>query len=193
MTDKPTLPARRKPIDALTAAPTPHIPDKHHQAIRNNVRGKLREALLLMVFGPDRGDKAGEAMDFADAARSVNFNPRAMRKALEKPHVRAFLRAQKEVFRAAISAKTFSRLDRIAETSGNDVAKVNALKMIETSPDVPLGGEMPLRAGLIFIVQQLNGAAPVVIAPPVRVIEHESGAVVPRADELDDEPENGGR
>jgi hypothetical protein len=170
MTDKPTPPARRKPVDALTAAPAPHIPDKHRLAIRN-VRGKLREALLLMVFGPDRGDKTGEAMDFADAARSVNFNPRAMRKALEKPHVQAFLRAQKEVFRVAISAKTFSRLDRIAEKSGNDVAKVNALKMIETSPDVPLGGEMPLRAGLIFVIQHPNGAAPVVIAPVPRVID----------------------
>lgn len=53
-----------------------------------------------------------------------------MRKALDKPHVIAFIRARKQVFREAVSAKNILRLAEIRD-AGNNMPAVNAIKELE--------------------------------------------------------------
>ena len=55
------------------------------------VMGRLKQALDAMVWGtPD-----GKFPDWIDAAQYANLTRQSMRKALLKPHVRAYLREQR--------------------------------------------------------------------------------------------------
>jgi hypothetical protein len=83
-------------------------------------------ALDLMI----RGDANGAPLDYDEAARNVNLTVRAMRKALEKPHVRAYLRTQRDVFRASISARVIFRLDELARQNENRAAAVSPFRTI---------------------------------------------------------------
>ena len=133
------------------------LPAKHRRTVSNNIGAKLRSALDLMVFGLTEGDKAGNALDFSDAARAVGFNVRAMRKALERPHVRAYLKAQKEVFRASASAQNISALVKLRDESGNGMVQLGAIKTLEQMTDDPAAQGTPqARPGLVIVV--VNGA-----------------------------------
>lgn len=149
--------ASEKPVTAaLPAGPgsRPLIPEKHRTKVRNNIKGKLKLALDLMVFGPEEGDAAGEAMSFIEAARKVDFSPQAMRLALEKPHVRAYLKAQKEVFRASASAQNISVLVKLRDKSGNGMVQLGAVKTLEQMGDeIGAAGAAPqARPGLVIVV-----------------------------------------
>jgi hypothetical protein len=111
--------------------------------------GKLKTALDLMVWG----DETGAPAEWDQAARNAKITVRAMRKALEKPHVRAYLREQKEVLRDALSAKTFYRLAALRDQDENKNAAVSAAKALEQIGDDPAAsGDRSQSPGLVIMV-----------------------------------------
>lgn len=106
---EPTLPTRQKLA----------IPGRSR---RNDVTGKLKEALHTMVW---------DAKSRKDAAEAVGLKDRSVRDALKKPHVAAFLNAEMAARRLSSRAKNLQHLDDIAADSKNDVARVAAIKTME--------------------------------------------------------------
>lgn len=143
---------------------------------RLEVRGKLRQALMNMIWGvePDT------PLPWNEAAQAANFDVSAMRKALERPHVRQFLKHQRDVLRASICAANPVRLKRIADQTGNMNAAVTAIRQLEQMD------EDQERAGS---VQRAPGVTVIVVSQaPVRDISTtyaDVHAVESRADEVE--------
>lgn len=83
---------------------------------------KLSSALDEMVFN---------GLPFDEAARTAGLTTRAMRKALDKPHVIAELRRRKQVFRAHASAANIHSLVDLRDKSGNAMARLGAIRTLE--------------------------------------------------------------
>jgi hypothetical protein len=131
-------------------------PDK-----RSRVTGRLKAALDLMIWP----DEMGRTQDYYEAARTVNIAIRSMRKSLERPAVRMYLRTEAEVFRATLNAKSLSRLAELGWQNTNMNAAVNAVKAIRGEDDearstIPTSPHVTIR---------IVNVAP---APPVTTIEH---------------------
>ena len=94
----------------------------------NRIQGRLKAALDKMVW---------DAMDYATAAQAVHFTTAAMRKALQRPHVLAYIRNEREVLRASLSPSNIHRLREIRDAA-NNMPAVNAIKVLEL-----IGDEQP--------------------------------------------------
>jgi hypothetical protein len=134
---------------------------------RNDVTGKLREALHSMVW---------DAKDRKDAATAAGLKDRSVRDALKKPHVAAYLNAEMAARRLSSRAKNLDHLDQIAAESKNDVARVAAIKTMEiidvaaTTPGRQPGQQLP---GLQIVIMTGPNSAPRVIGPEPAAIDHE--------------------
>lgn len=71
-----------------------------------------------------------QGLSWQDAAKAAGLDVRSMRKALERPHVIAFIRKRKEMLRQSVSAANIHRLRRIADAAPNMPA-VAAIKFLE--------------------------------------------------------------
>lgn len=91
------------------------------------VKGKLKVALDLMIYGDDDGNPC----EWNEAAVKAKFSTRAMRLALEKGHVQRYLKVQKDVFRKSVSASNILHARRIRNASGNAMASLGAIKLLE--------------------------------------------------------------
>ena len=85
---------------------------------QRRITRRVKRAIELIVH---------EAMAFDEAAREVNFSLRALRLAMNKPHVMAFYKAECEVFRDCRRARNYQRLAEIADDQ-NNMPAVNAIK-----------------------------------------------------------------
>ncbi len=122
---------------------------------RNAVTGKLKAALEAMVW---------EGLKRDDAAAKAGLASASLRFALRKPHVLAFYRNECDALRESVRTRNIHRLDGIADTSRNDMAKVAAVKAIEQIADQadekrakPGGQQTP---GLQIIIVQHAPALP---------------------------------
>ena len=86
------------------------------------VTGKLRIAIEQMVWHGARR---------AEAAEKAGLKDHSLRAALRKGHVMAHYHAELGVLRESARARNFHRLDDIAESSPNAMAKVAAIKVME--------------------------------------------------------------
>jgi hypothetical protein len=86
----------------------------------SRITRRVKRAIELIVH---------EAMPFDQAAREVNFSLRALRLAMNKPHVMAFYKAECEVFRDCRRARNYQRLTEIADDQ-NNMPAVNAIKAL---------------------------------------------------------------
>src|SRR5262249_50238722 len=120
---------------------------------RRDIRGKLKTALDLMIWG----DEDRKALPWNEAARTANFNVRAMRKALERPHVREYLRQARRCFMDTLSAQTPARLAALRDQDDNRNAAVAAARTLEEIG----AAEDTLSRG----VQQTPGFSIVIVAP----------------------------
>jgi hypothetical protein len=93
---------------------------------RNAVTGKLKTALDLMVW---------ENLTRKDAATKAGLADSSLRFAFRKPHVMAYYHTELKALRDNLRAKNIHRLDDIADTSSNDMAKVGAIKAMEQIAD----------------------------------------------------------
>lgn len=149
---------------------SPVIPSKEKKRALK-VSGKLKTALDLMVFG-DQSDGNQRAFTFVEAARAVKMNAAAMRKALEKPHVRQYLNAQKVVFRESASAQNISRAIELRDQDENKTAAIQAIRYLDGEGSagnrVNVGVQVNVTPGVVIDLTEPKG-------PPVieddRIIE----------------------
>ena len=86
---------------------------------------RVRDAIDVMVE---------QGLPYADAAAEIGITTRAMRLALEKPHVRAYYQAQCHVLRGSTTARNIHRLCEIRDAE-NNMPAVNAIKALEQLSD----------------------------------------------------------
>jgi len=109
-----------------------------------------------------------EGARWDEAAVKAGLTVRNMRLALERPHVVAFLRARKQVFREAASTANIKRLCEIRDAA-NNMPAVQAIKLLEQIPDDNASSSKGLMPG--FVVQIVNVQQPAPGAEPaVKVI-----------------------
>lgn len=160
--------------DVATRPPTVPINRKTGKPLK--VTGKA--SLML-----DRMIEEGET--YQDAAKAVGMHVRHARKAIDSPHVLNELRRRKQVFRASISAANIHHLAKLRDKSGNAMAQLGAIKVLEQIDDDPQSVAARSRApGVVINIvgaasltpqQPRNGANP--------LIEHEPRSSSPADDD----------
>jgi hypothetical protein len=166
------------PTTIPTTFPTRQAAAIEGRSRRGAVTGKLRTALDLMVWS---GKKR------ADAAQEAGLADCSLRAALRKPHVLQHYNAELKALRTSLRARNVHRLDKIADDSNNDMARVAAVKALELISDQadekqrPGAGIMP---GLQIVI--IGGPTPKVIGPapvsapaaiPQQTIDHEPARI----------------
>lgn len=109
MTDTPFAPPTRQAVAAVD------------RSLPNKVTGRLRTALLDMVWKASHRD---------DAALANRMTVHGLREALKRPHVMAFYNRELEVLRASERPRNIHRLCEIRD-AGNNMPAVNAVKALE--------------------------------------------------------------
>ena len=94
---------------------------------RLRVTGKLRIAIEAMIW---------EGLPRSEAATKAGLADSSLRFALRKPHVLAHHNAELAALRTSLRARNVHRLNDIGDKSGNDMAKVSAIKTLEQLADV---------------------------------------------------------
>ena len=149
----------------MTGSTTSAAQNGSHKPPRKQIRGRLKTALDLMV-------RQGRVWN--DAAAEADFTVSAMRKALERPHVIAYLRQQREVFRASVGGRNLHRLIELREQDEHKAAAVKVCQIIEQigEMDIARGAGNAVRTpGMI--IQIISGPAPRLAAGPAPLtIDH---------------------
>jgi hypothetical protein len=123
----------------------PLLPAKRERSAPNRVTGRLKEALDRMVW-------FGET--YQDAGAAVELSARHMRRALGKPHVLAYLRAERATLRASDGPRNFHRLVELRSQNKNMNAAVQAARAIEgLADDEPPPGARVQAPGLVIVIQ----------------------------------------
>jgi hypothetical protein len=94
------------------------------------IGGRLKQALDLMVWG--NGER--RYLPDNEAAAIAGLNVLSIRNALQKPHVLAYYKQQREVLRSRESPANIHRLCEIRDAA-NNLPAVNAIKVLEQIGD----------------------------------------------------------
>jgi hypothetical protein len=86
------------------------------------VTGKLAEAIDLMIE---------EGLLWDKAALQAGLTVRSMRLAMQRPHVIAYLKRRRDVFRTSACAANIHRLVEMRDQDDNKMASVTAIKVME--------------------------------------------------------------
>ena len=126
----------------------------------NRIQGKLKATLDVMVW---------DALELVDACRQTGFSPAAMRNALQRPHVLAYLRNERQVLRASLSPRNLHRLAEIRDAADNMPA-VQAIRLLEELGDEQLQRNTGTSHSPGVTIRVINVAAPVQADARQRVI-----------------------
>jgi hypothetical protein len=161
--------------DALPTVPTRQAVAIEGRSRRGAVTGKLKTALDLMVWDNMKRKEAAEKVGLADSS---------LRFAFRKPHVMAYYHAELKALRDNLRAHNVHRLDKIADDSKNDMARVASIKALEQIADQAdergPRGAVTLPGLQIVIVSPGSSVPPKVIGPefptpaaiPPQTIDH---------------------
>jgi hypothetical protein len=131
------------------------------------IGGRLKQALDLMVWG----DGERRYLPDNEAAAIAGLNVLSIRNALQKPHVLAYYREQREVLRARESPANIHRLCEIRDAD-NNMPAVNAIKALEMIGDEQTNRPNTPTPGIsIRIVQVSSQPAPIDIKAAPRIID----------------------
>ena len=133
----------------------------------NRIQGKLKATLDVMVW---------DALELVDACRQTGFSPAAMRNALQRPHVLAYLRNERQVLRASLSPRNLHRLAEIRDAADNMPA-VQAIRLLEELGDEQLQRNTGTTHQPGVTIRVINVAAPVQADARQRVIDHPAPAI----------------
>jgi hypothetical protein len=148
-----------------TTLPTRQAIAAKDRSAPRKVTGRLRAALIEMVWKGSRR---------AEAAQAAGMTDHSLREALRKPHVKAFYLGELGTLRESTRAKNFHRLDDIAETSGNDMARVAAVKAMEAiSDEQQTRGPASATPGITIVIRHTSEPKPAIDVTPSRTIAHE--------------------
>ena len=125
---------------------------------------RVRNAIDAMVT---------QGLDLQATAHEAGMTTRAIRLALEKPHVLAYYRAQCQVFRAATMARNIHRLCEIRDAE-NNMPAVNAIKALELIGDEQTNNKQTTSPGVTIRIVNVSGTA----------VAHETSPALPRSDEI---------
>jgi hypothetical protein len=124
--------------------------------------GRTKRALDLMVH---------EGFTDNEAAVQIGITVTAIRLAIQRRGVRAYLNEQREVSRERICARNYHRLAQIRDKADNMPA-VQAIKLLEKRDDIDGPGSAARTSpGLVIVIQGAAAHAPQA-ANPVQVIEN---------------------
>lgn len=150
---------------ALTTIDQPTTPAQPNP--RRRVTPRVIVAVKAIVW---------EGQELDEAARTAGLTTHALRLALQRRHVLTFMKAERDQFRAYVSAQNIHRAKQIRDQSGNAMAQLGAIKYLDSIDDEP--GAVAARSrspGVVFLVV---GAAPhmphIQHAPAKPLIEHAS-------------------
>jgi hypothetical protein len=110
---------------------------------------------------------------YNEAAAESGLTTRAMRLALERPHVLAYLRQQLKVLRDARAPKNFHRLCEIADAE-NNLPAVNAIRALELLSEEATVRRLdtPTPGVVLNIIHASSPARPIDVTPaPARIID----------------------
>jgi hypothetical protein len=146
---------------APPTAPTRQALEAVNRSYPGKVTGRLRAALLDMVWKGSRRD---------DAAKANSMSIHGLREALRKPHVKAFYLAELGVLRESERPKTFHRLCDLRDQDENKNAAVAAAKALEQISDIEVArpSNAPSPGVTIRIINQ---AQPVIDVTPTQIID----------------------
>ena len=121
--------------DGNDARPTRQALAVEGRSARLRVTGRLRTAIEAMAWQGARRDEAAVAAGLTD---------HSLRAALRKPHVKAFYLGELDVLRTSEKARNIHALCSIRDASENAMAKVSAIKTLESlSDETPVAADMP--------------------------------------------------
>jgi hypothetical protein len=147
-----------------TTLPTRQAAAIEGRSKRLAVTGKLKAALEAMIW---------EGLPRAEAAAKAGMVDSSLRFALRKPHVLAHYNGELAALRTSLRARNVHRLDGIASTSTNDMAKVAAIKTMEGLADASAhlnSVDQPRIPGVqIVIVQRSTTPPPMIEATSARI------------------------
>ena len=131
------------------------------------IGGRLKQALDLMIWG----DGKRRYLPDNEAAAIAGLNVLSIRNALQKPHVLAYYREQREVLRARESPANIHRLCEIRDAD-NNMPAVNAIKALEMIGDEQINRPSTPSPGIsIRIVSLSSPPAPIDIKAAPRIID----------------------
>ena len=120
------------------------------------VHRKLRTALDAMVW---------QGLPYVEAARTAGMTAYAMRRALERGHVLAYVKAQRVVLRASLSAKNDLRLAEIRDAANNmpAVQAIRALEELDVAEQAARVSGNASIPGVVIRIVSAPDAAPAMI------------------------------
>jgi hypothetical protein len=134
------------------------------------VPAKAKAALEILFNDPKT--------DYAAAAQTVGISTHKLREYLKLPQTRTYIYHEKRAFLDALSVSNPAALKEIRDRSGNDMARVAAIKtseqMLQTVVEETRGGAQRHMPGLVVVIEGARGAVIQTIPPPAPLtIEHE--------------------
>lgn len=125
---------------------------------RQRLGAKLKAALDSMVW---------DGLPYADAARKANLTTYAMRCALDRSHVQAYLRSQRQVFRASLVDEATFRMRALSRQDENKAAAFSATsKLMSESDQEHSAGAQRHAPGLVVQIINSPGSTSVSTANP---------------------------
>lgn len=132
---------------SLTETPQPS-----RQAIQAKTASKPRKVTGALAIACKAIVWQGQELD--QAAAEAGITTRTLRLALDRPHVRAFIKAERDVFRAYVSGQNIHHAAEIRNKSGNAMARLGAMKYIDGEQDQGLGSNGQRQSpGLTIIIE----------------------------------------
>lgn len=115
------------------------------------VDGKLRKACMALVH---------DGLGWKEAAERAGFRPSSMLSALERPHVKAFIKQQRDVLRSSMCGRNILVLAEVRDQTDNQMARVQAVKALEQLEDQQVArGPAAAMPGLTIHVHQVQASA----------------------------------
>jgi hypothetical protein len=147
---------------APPTAPTRQALEAVNRSYPGKVTGRLRAALLDMVWKGSRRD---------DAAKANNMSIHGLREALRKPHVKQFYLAELGVLRESERPRTFHRLVELRDQNININGAVAAAKVLEQISDIEVARPSNTPSPGVTIV--IREARSIDLSSPPRIVDAE--------------------
>lgn len=134
------------------------------------VTPKVRAAIEAMVW---------QGLKRAEAAQSAGLKEHSLYVALRSPHVKQHYLSELEVLRTSERARNFHTLCDVRDQTGNQMARVNAVKAMEQLADDPQSSSTASRSPGVLIVVGDKASVSVMAhdrsIEPKPLIQHTSG------------------
>lgn len=141
---------------SLTEAPSgaAHSPIQQRPAHKPRLERKLKQALDNMAL---------QGMFWQAAAKAANYRTDSMWRALQSPHAQAYLRKQRQVFRASLVDEATHRMRALSKQDSHMAAAVTATAKLMSEEDQSVNrGPQQSAPGFVILIQTSQDVGKVV-------------------------------